>query len=98
MLDDPKYRELVEEILRLSTEFGILTEYTAFLAREGSDLTRHQEVALEAWRNLNALSPGYRRKYVLWLTTAKRADTLVRRPQARRKLGPPARFVGKTLA
>ena len=31
-------RELVEEIVRLSTEFGILTEYTAFLAREGTDL------------------------------------------------------------
>jgi Ca-activated chloride channel family protein len=32
--------ELVEEIVRLSTEFGILTEYTAFLAREGTDLAR----------------------------------------------------------
>ena len=30
--------ELVDEIVRLSTEFGILTEYTAFLAREGTDL------------------------------------------------------------
>jgi Ca-activated chloride channel family protein len=35
-LDDPRSRELVEEILRLSTRFGILTEYTAFLATEGS--------------------------------------------------------------
>jgi Ca-activated chloride channel family protein len=31
--------ELVEEIVRLSTEFGILTEYTAFLALEGTDLS-----------------------------------------------------------
>jgi len=33
--DDPRVRELVDEIVRLSTEHGILTEYTAFLAREG---------------------------------------------------------------
>ena len=35
---DPKIKELVDEIVRLSTEFGILTEYTAFLAREGTNL------------------------------------------------------------
>lgn len=38
-LGDPRYRELVAEIVRLSTQFGILTEYTSFLAREGSDLS-----------------------------------------------------------
>jgi Ca-activated chloride channel family protein len=37
-LPDERYRELVDEIVRLSTEFGILTEYTAFLATEGTDL------------------------------------------------------------
>jgi len=36
---DPKLKELVDEIIRLSTEFGILTEYTAFLAEEGTDLS-----------------------------------------------------------
>jgi Ca-activated chloride channel family protein len=35
---DPRLKELVDEVIRLSTEFGILTEYTAFLAREGTDL------------------------------------------------------------
>lgn len=30
--------ELVKEIVRLSTQFGILTEYTAFLAEEGTSL------------------------------------------------------------
>ncbi len=35
---DPRVRELVDEIVRLSTEFGILTEYTAFLATEGTEL------------------------------------------------------------
>lgn len=32
---DSRVKELVDEIVRLSTEHGILTEYTAFLAREG---------------------------------------------------------------
>ena len=31
---DPRLKELTDEIVRLSTEFGILTEYTAFLARK----------------------------------------------------------------
>lgn len=35
---DPKLRELRDEILRLSAEFGILTEYTSFLATEGTQL------------------------------------------------------------
>ena len=34
-MKDPKVRELVDEIVRLSTEHGVLTEYTAFLARDG---------------------------------------------------------------
>jgi len=36
---DPRIKELVDDIIRLSTKFGILTEYTAFLAEEGSDLS-----------------------------------------------------------
>lgn len=36
---DPKMKELVDEIIRLSTEYGILTEYTSFLATEGTDLS-----------------------------------------------------------
>ncbi len=31
---DPATKELVEEVVRLSTRFGVLTEYTAFLATE----------------------------------------------------------------
>ncbi len=48
---DPKMQELVDEIVRLSMEFGILTEYTAFLAREGTDLARRDLVLREAGRN-----------------------------------------------
>ncbi|MBI4749631.1 MAG: VWA domain-containing protein [Acidobacteria bacterium] len=41
---DPRLKELTDEIVRLSMEFGILTEYTAFLATETTDLTRREEV------------------------------------------------------
>jgi len=40
--------ELAEEIVRLSTEFGVLTEYTAFLAEEGTDLSRKDHVLAQA--------------------------------------------------
>jgi len=49
--NDPKFKELVDDVVRLSTEFGILTEYTAFLAREGTDLADHAEVLRGAGRN-----------------------------------------------
>ncbi len=48
---DPKMRELTTEVVRLSKQFGILTEYTSFLAREGTDLSRRDEVLAEATRN-----------------------------------------------
>ena len=44
----PATRELVDEIVRLSTEFGILTEYTAFLAHEGTDFSQKDKVLSEA--------------------------------------------------
>jgi Ca-activated chloride channel homolog len=37
---DSKLKELVDEIVRLSTEFGVLTEYTAFLATDGTDFSK----------------------------------------------------------
>ncbi len=53
-INDPKAKELVDEIVRLSTEFGILTEYTAFLAREGTELGRRDEVLREAATSLES--------------------------------------------
>jgi Ca-activated chloride channel family protein len=44
----PANRELVDEIVRLSTEFGILTEYTAFLAQQGTDFSQKDKVVSEA--------------------------------------------------
>ena len=46
--DDPKLKELVDEIIRLSTEYGVLTEYTAFLATDGTDLNDRESLNLLA--------------------------------------------------
>ena len=48
---NPRVKELVDEIVRLSKEFGVLTEYTAFLAREGTDLTQPVFIAEAARKN-----------------------------------------------
>jgi len=48
---DPHIRELVEEITRLSVQYGVLTEYTAFLAEEGTDLSERSRVLAQANRN-----------------------------------------------
>ncbi|MFA5783735.1 MAG: VIT and VWA domain-containing protein [Phycisphaerae bacterium] len=50
--NDPKTKELIDEIVKLSTEFGILTEYTAFLAREGTDFENPAEVSRYTGRML----------------------------------------------
>lgn len=51
---NPRTKELVDEIVRLSTEFGILTEYTAFLARDGADLTNLPVIEEGVRANLEA--------------------------------------------
>ncbi len=58
-LRDPRFKELVDEIIRLSTEFGVLTEYTAFLARSGS-LMEAQAKAEEAEEVLRRRAVGQR--------------------------------------
>ncbi len=50
--NDPKLKELVDEIIRLSTEFGVLTEYTAFLATDGTDLTNLESLNARARESL----------------------------------------------
>ena len=45
-------KELVDEIVRLSTKFGILTEYTAFLADETADHGRFDDNRARASREL----------------------------------------------
>jgi Ca-activated chloride channel family protein len=46
--NDPRAKELVTEIVKLSQEFGILTEYTAFFASEGTDLAEPELLRSEA--------------------------------------------------
>ena len=49
---DPRLRELRDEILRLSTRFGVLGEYTAFLATEGSRLDDWHALTMACQANL----------------------------------------------
>ncbi len=53
---DPAFKEIVEEILALSTRYGILTEYTSFLVREGSDLRDWAGLASACAENLDRLA------------------------------------------
>jgi len=57
---DPRMKELIDEIVRLSTEFGILTEYTAFLATEGTNLAQPDEIIRQATSNLASRAYGDR--------------------------------------
>ncbi len=50
---NPKTKELTDEIVRLSTRFGILSEYTAFLATEGTDLGSWDTLVTACELNLN---------------------------------------------
>lgn len=51
-LVDPKLKELVDEIVRLSTEYGVLTEYTAFLATDGTDFSKRDALNEQARQSL----------------------------------------------
>jgi len=44
-------KELIDEVVKLSKEFGVLTEYTAFLALEGTDLSKPATVFAQASDN-----------------------------------------------
>jgi Ca-activated chloride channel homolog len=51
---DPKMKEAIDEIVRLSVQHGILTEYTAFLAKEGTNLNRRDQILQEANANIQS--------------------------------------------
>jgi Ca-activated chloride channel family protein len=61
--NDPKVKEMVDEIVKLSMEYGILTEYTAFLATEGTNLTDRELLLGTAAESLDSVmevrSGGY---------------------------------------
>jgi Ca-activated chloride channel family protein len=58
--NDPKLKELVNEIIKLSTEFGVLTEYTAFLATDGTDLNNLESLNARARESLVNNAQGIR--------------------------------------
>ncbi|MBI2478257.1 MAG: hypothetical protein HYV60_06325 [Planctomycetia bacterium] len=58
--DDPRLMELSDEIIRLSTEFGVLTEYTSFLATEGTDLAAAEELLEQTISNYQVRAIGAR--------------------------------------
>ncbi|MCB9845729.1 MAG: VWA domain-containing protein [Phycisphaeraceae bacterium] len=49
---DPRFKELVDEIVRLSMDFGVMTEYTAFLADEDSGVFARDQIQLGATINV----------------------------------------------
>ncbi|MBC8032152.1 MAG: VWA domain-containing protein [Pyrinomonadaceae bacterium] len=59
---DPKLKELIDEIVRLSTEYGVLTEYTAFLALDGTDFSQrdalNEQARLSLVRNAQQTRSG----------------------------------------
>ena len=57
---DPKYKELVDEIVKLSTEHGVLTEYTAFLATDGTDFSDEGSLRTRARESLVNNAQGVR--------------------------------------
>ena len=50
--NNAKIEEIAKTIIQLSTEFGIITEYTAFLAREGTDLCNAAQLLGQATNTL----------------------------------------------
>ncbi|MHC4939325.1 MAG: VIT domain-containing protein [Planctomycetota bacterium] len=53
VFNDPRFKEIAEEILRLSARFGVLSEYTAFLAREGTNLRDWERLYLACTSNID---------------------------------------------
>jgi hypothetical protein len=58
--EDPRLKELVDEIVRLSTEHGVLTEYTAFLATDGTDFSNLEALNTQARESLVNNAQGVR--------------------------------------
>lgn len=52
--DDPRAKELIDEIVKLSTRHGVLSEFTAFLARDGQSFAPMPANAAATWSNVQA--------------------------------------------
>ncbi|MFM7181990.1 MAG: VWA domain-containing protein [Verrucomicrobiales bacterium] len=52
--DDPRAKELIDEIVKLSTRHGVLSEFTAFLARDGQSFVPMPANSATTWSNVQA--------------------------------------------
>ena len=52
--DDPRAKELIDEIVKLSTRHGVLSEFTAFLARDGQSFAPMPANSAATWSNVQA--------------------------------------------
>ncbi|MHC4428945.1 MAG: VIT domain-containing protein [Planctomycetota bacterium] len=86
------HRELVDEIVRLSTRFGILTEYTSFLVREGTDLADFESLVMSCGTELHAKAIRKR-----WGTAALNQSLNVSRQKGQARLNFTNAFVDDTL-
>jgi Ca-activated chloride channel family protein len=92
LVKNPRYRELVDEILRLSTEFGILTEYTSFLATEGTDLSDWDKLNMICGVNIDTNAVRKR-----WGEAAVSQGKNFKRQKAESKLNPRNRYLDQKL-
>ncbi|MCW8876555.1 MAG: YdeI/OmpD-associated family protein [Kangiellaceae bacterium] len=58
-------------------------EFNAARQEASPSLSQESENAIkqssQAWRNFNQMAPGYRKRYVLWIESAKRPETKAKR-------------------
>ncbi len=52
--NDPRARELIDEIVKLSIKHGVLSEYTAFLAKDGEVFGGQNQHRGQTWENVRA--------------------------------------------
>lgn len=85
MRDDPRLAELIDEVIHLSTTYGILTEYTAFLAAEEGVLaaTASPEFDLDTvFQRSNTVRSGGGAVVMGGAQTARRQATTAGRPMS----------------
>lgn len=85
MRDDPRLAELIDEVIHLSTTYGILTEYTAFLAAEEGVLaaTNAPEFDLNTvFQRSNTVRSGGGAVVMGGAQTARRQATTAGRPMS----------------
>lgn len=85
MRDDPRLAELIDEVIHLSTTYGILTEYTAFLAAEEGVLaaTNSPEFDLNTvFQRSNTVRSGGGAVVMGGAQTARRQATTAGRPMS----------------